>query len=119
MDSKKILRELFIASDESSYDYRYPKDTYEEPSTDNIENDDFRIDRNKLFFLTIEVIKSGQTICWLLPKVIIYLIVGAILTGSSSAAAFAGNGNLIVPNYIIFNSIFHGSFILTYLFFLY
>jgi len=115
--SKKILKELFIASDESSYDHRYPKDTHDEPSINNIENDDFRIDRNKYFFLTVEVIKSGQTICWLLPKIIIYLIFSIVFTGMCSLATFFGKEIMSLTNYIILNSVFHGSFILSYIFF--
>jgi len=109
--SKKILKELFITSDESSYDYHYPDN-----EINNIKNSDFKINKNKYLFLTIEIIKTNQKICWLLPKVIIYLIFGTTLTIVTSLAIFSmPHPNF--SNYIITNSIFHGSFIFSYIFF--
>lgn len=113
--SKKILRSMFLLSDVSTYDNKKP---YSDPLINNIENKDFRIDKNMTFFLTIKVKKSGHTISWLLPKVILYLIVSLTITGLLTLGTFnISDSRMTLNGYIIANSILHGSFILTYVFF--
>jgi len=77
---------------------------------------DFRINRNKCFFLTIET-SNDIIISWLLPKVIIYVIFSCILLLLTSLLAFAGREVLSSTLFFMINIFNYLLFIITYLVF--
>lgn len=113
-NSKKMLIDLFLMSDVSTYRRNFPTDTHDEPSVDNFKNRDFTINRNLILFLTVEA--ACGRFCFLKPKIIMYLIIGFVFTAFCTAALYSSESPDYV-NYFIIIGIFHGSYILAYIYF--
>lgn len=81
--SKKILRDLFLMSDESTYEETMGNSPYasEDKYVEEIENDDFSIRRNNLFFIFLRTKNGHRMVSWVKPKFWSFLVLTSILFG--------------------------------------
>jgi len=121
--SKKVLRDLFLFSDEDSYKWHKPKnDDLLDLTIEDCINGDFEIWRNAIFFKYLTTRKDGYIISRMMPKIglfLVFAIAVTVLTLIPTLIRSASTDETVMSlgTFLIVNGIVYGHFLLIYLFY--